>query len=61
MLFEIVQVTSSVLQIQANLLQISVDVEIQRLIDTQGREVLIHGTNIVIKEFTSLFTDLSLK
>ena len=51
MLFGIVLVASVVLQIQANLLQISVDPETQRLIDTQGREVLIHGTNIVIKEF----------
>ena len=51
MLFGIVLVASVVLQIQASLLQISVDPETQRLIDTQGREVLIHGTNIVIKEF----------
>ena len=30
---------------------ISVDPQTQRLVDNLGREVLIHGTNIVIKEF----------
>ena len=33
------------------LLPISVNPDTQRLVDSLGREVLIHGTNIVIKEF----------
>ncbi|XP_046846995.1 endoglycoceramidase-like [Xenia sp. Carnegie-2017] len=51
MYFRMIIVASFALQIKGNLLQISVDPESQRLIDTLGREVLIHGTNIVIKHF----------
>ena len=51
MLLSVALAASFVFHIQANLLQISVDPETQRLVDSVGREVLIHGTNIVIKEF----------
>jgi endoglycosylceramidase len=51
MLFWFVLAACFVFHTQADLLQISVDPETQRLVDTLGREVFIHGTNIVIKEF----------
>ncbi|CAB3989848.1 endoglycoceramidase-like [Paramuricea clavata] len=51
MLLSVALAASFVFHVHANLLQISVDPETQRLVDSVGREVLIHGTNIVIKEF----------
>ena len=41
-------VVSSVL---ADLLPISVNPDRQRLVDSFGREVFFHGTNVVVKEF----------
>ena len=51
MFFRLLFTATFVLYAKSNLLQIYVDPETQRLVDTLGREVLIHGTNIVIKEF----------
>ncbi|XP_028411016.1 endoglycoceramidase-like [Dendronephthya gigantea] len=51
MFCRIVLVLAFIIHVQADLLQISVDPGTQRLVDTLGREILIHGTNIVIKKF----------
>lgn len=42
---------SCIFIVSDGLLQVSVDPQTQRLVDKLGREVLIHGTNIVIKQF----------